>query len=73
MEGSRASRIKLDYLKPDQVQRLFQQVLKLEGPLEASWQQALAGLTTLTPGDFAAVVRCCRLSLEPLTPERLVQ
>ncbi len=68
-------KIKFDYLSPVQAWTLFQQVIRTQdqGLLDAGWHAQLARLSSLTPGDFAVVVRRNRLAAGPLTPQRLLE
>lgn len=58
-------KIRFGYLKPAQSEALFRQVLKEHGLPCSTVDQFLidkvAGLSNLTPGDFAAVIRRARL------------
>lgn len=67
------AKIKLDYLKTDQAWALFRSFLELHG-LEAQecLRNDLAGLQSLTPGDFAAIQRRLRLFARP-TGEAIVR
>ncbi|MBF0192699.1 MAG: ATP-binding protein [Magnetococcales bacterium] len=59
-------KIDFGYLKPEQSLRLFRQVLTgfgvtVNDPECPPLRKRLASLTNLTPGDFATVVRKCRI------------
>ena len=69
-------KIKLDYLKPEQLWTLFRQVVKEQGgrlTQQAKWKQQLSHYHNLTPGDFATIVRQNRLSSEKLGPAQLFE
>jgi transitional endoplasmic reticulum ATPase len=54
--------VRFDYLRPAQAIELFFELLRcLELPDEGNWRGSLAGIATLTPGDFAATLRGSRL------------
>jgi transitional endoplasmic reticulum ATPase len=58
------ARIRLDYLKADQAWQMFQELarsLEVDRPLPAAARSDVARLVALTPGDFAATARRCRL------------
>lgn len=69
-------KIKLDYLKPEQLWTLFRQVVKEQGgrlTQQVKWKQELSHYHNLTPGDFATIVRQNRLSSEKLGPAQLFE
>ena len=69
-------KIQFDFLEADQAWRLFRQVIEDQGTSlrsQRSWQNRLAPLENLTPGDFATVVRQNRLSADSLTPHVLLK
>ena len=67
-------KIKLDYLKIEQVWKLFSNALNWDKKQVASnskWKSELSLYNNLTPGDFANVLRQHRLSSKSLTAEEL--
>lgn len=68
-------KIRLDYLLPEQSWQLFCQVLdgQDQAELHDLTKQKLAQYDNLTPGDYANVVRQCRLTDEPLEVATLLQ
>ena len=68
-------KIKFDFLKPDQAWRLFHAIFRENGvklSRKKYWQCELAKYRSLTPGDFATVVRKNRISGIELSPEQLL-
>ena len=68
-------KIKFDFLKPEQLWSLFQQVLddyEAEVPDEENWKKQIVGMQGLTPGDFATVARQSRFSGKSLDAEALL-
>lgn len=66
-------KVRFDYLRPAQAWALAQSVLADRGvPADDLSRARLERLTTLTPGDFAAVLRRLRFSGEGLTAAVLV-
>jgi SpoVK/Ycf46/Vps4 family AAA+-type ATPase len=68
-------KIKFDFLKPEQLWSLFQQVLDdydAGVPDEESWKKQILGMQGLTPGDFATVARQSRFSGKSLDAEALL-
>ncbi len=72
-------KIQLGYLKPDQAEKLFARVLAdirgyiRPGRLAESVKVRLSQLRTLTPRDFATVVRLARVLGELFDSERLLK
>ncbi len=69
-------KIKMDYLQPEQVWIMFQQVLSERNEKISRkkwWQQQLAIFNNLTPGDFATVVRQNRLSSHQFDAKKLYE
>ena len=69
-------KIKFDFLKPKQSWQLFFSVLTDQGvkfTRKEYWKRELAKYSSLTPGDFATVVRKSRISSEQLSPESLLE
>lgn len=69
-------KIKFGYLRPEQAWILFRETLRQTGGRLTQpriWQDRLAELPGLTPGDFAIQVRRQRLAPTRLTPENLLQ
>lgn len=67
-------KIKLDYLKTEQVWKLFCNALnwdEKQATLNSKWKSELSLYNNLTPGDFANVLRQHRLSSKKLTAEEL--
>ncbi|QEP41669.1 ATP-binding protein [Ectothiorhodospiraceae bacterium BW-2] len=67
-------KIKFDFLNPSQSFLLFNEVLQSHGVKKEAalvWQAKLSALPTLTPGDFATVVRQHRFLPEPMSAEGL--
>jgi SpoVK/Ycf46/Vps4 family AAA+-type ATPase len=67
-------KIKLDYLKIEQVWSLFcnaMQWTKRQIKSNLKWRAQLSMYSNLTPGDFANVLRQHRLMAQALTPEEL--
>ncbi len=68
-------KIRFGWLKPEQVWRLFQQVLEdhqaRPDETDQRWCRRLAGLDTLAPGDFATVVRRARIMGDGISAESL--
>ncbi len=67
-------KVKFDYMKPQQTWELFQQVLQEHGQPspESTIRKQLSQLLTLTPGDFATVVRQARYMDNKLDSETLL-
>jgi SpoVK/Ycf46/Vps4 family AAA+-type ATPase len=65
-------KLKLEYLKPGQAERLFRQVLSGAGQPDEAVLKGLRALTNLTPGDFATVTRLARVIGLLITPEWLL-
>ena len=68
-------KIKFDFLKPKQSWQLFSSLLTEQGVTftrKEHWQRELAKYSSLTPGDFATVVRKSRISSVHLSPESLL-
>ena len=68
-------KIRFNYLSPLQAEKMFRSVLDAQagGTIAAELMVRLMKLGTLTPGDFAVVVRKARVYAIPLGPERLIQ
>ena len=69
-------KVKFDFLKQDQVWCLFQAILSEKGVTltnKEHWQRGFKKCRTLTPGDFATVVRKCRISGIKLSPEWMLE
>lgn len=69
-------KIKMDYLQPEQVWLMFQQVLSERNEKISRkkwWKQQLAIFNNLTPGDFATVVRQNRLSSHQFDANKLYE
>ena len=69
-------KVRFDYLRPEQTERLFVQVLAEQGvatDLDAEFLDRLGQLDRLTPGDFSTVIRRLRITGEPWTPEGLLE
>ncbi|MHB8426010.1 MAG: AAA family ATPase, partial [Gammaproteobacteria bacterium] len=68
-------KIRFNYLNPLQAEKLFRSVLDAQGSgaIPAEVMTRLIKLGTLTPGDFAVVVRKARVYGLSLSAERLIQ
>lgn len=69
-------KIKFDFLKVKQAWDLFSSIFSEKGvklPRKKFWQGELAKYPSLTPGDFATVVRKNRISGVKLCPESLLE
>jgi SpoVK/Ycf46/Vps4 family AAA+-type ATPase len=67
-------KIKFDYMKPEQVCKLFRQVLKDQAVsfrMSPQWKNRISGFTNLTPGDFATVVRQNRMNQSAFSADLL--
>lgn len=68
-------KVRFDYLRTAQTERLFAQVLAEQGVergLDGEILVRLGELDCLTPGDFATVIRRLRITGGPWTPEGLL-
>lgn len=68
-------KIKFDYMKPAQRLSMFEQVIQEHGNTKINpqdYQQSLMKLDTLTPGDFATVIRQHINLGQKLTPNKLL-
>jgi transitional endoplasmic reticulum ATPase len=69
-------KVRFDYLRPEQAERLFVQVLAEQGAptdLDEEFRDRLAQLDRLAPGDFATVIRRFRITREPWTSAGLLE
>ncbi|WP_374328712.1 AAA family ATPase [Azonexus sp.] len=69
-------KIKLDYLRPEQTERMFlQEFVRLGGKERDAIPASIAAgkLERLTPGDFATVVRQLRFHEQPAQAEQMLQ
>lgn len=69
-------KIQLDYMTADQAWKLYSSILDSHGYSRESicvCEQQFRRLQHLTPGDFATIVRQCRLDVEGLSPTRLLE
>ncbi len=66
-----ALKVRFDYLKPEQALALLEQ--ECEGEVRPAQARTVAGMRTLTPGDFAAVKKRLAMLGEALTASALLQ